>query len=428
MMAIDESTPAPTTLTLQTLPTDILLSILDHLPYPSLRQLHSTNSYFAQLISPERLARSRRRYVNHLALQEAYISFQIAGGPWATPVLSRPPFNTTAPSTNLAALDPSGRFFVTLSLSHLWTPTPSYSSCNPDAVSIVSSFRDLWLSNKGVPRVDSDQESKPNSDAAHDNGDHDVTHGNADVLAPPTASSVTSSVFTLYSGPVTSTLVSDWPCYVCLLALPARCFAKKQIRGRRTFGHKHAAKRVCLDCGVKIGWYVAGMEVTCGGGLKGKGGVRTGFLRCGAGIGHFENQGAGTGESGKGCGKLSVVGPREMKRARMMERAGTIDKMFYQMGVRREMLLDCCRWKEVSEVDGEGVERSPETQASQDLATVLGNTGTMRQGRCQRCWAIDHTSREAEGTGMKGEPLCGGCLETRDIGIVSNWPVMEDFP
>ena len=452
-MATDDIAPVPHAKTLQNLLPDVLLSLFDHIPYPSLRQLRGTSNSFARLISDRCLADSKRDWINHLVHLEYRISLQIASGQWATPALNRPPFNTTASLTNPNSFDGGDQHPVRLTLADLWTPVP-YLSSNPDAVSIASSFKDLWLShNIGFQRQQDDEESNPSNDNDSDHTDDflENTHGddngsNILTISPPPSQyrASTPDILPDPSGPVAnnhamlqpsyipSTFptfipslnggpICEWPCYTCFFAMPAHSFAKKHIRGRRTFGHKDAGKRFCIECGVQKRFYVAGMEITCGGGRRGTRGVRVGFSRCGAGIGQggigFLKDGEWTGGNGRGCGMLRMVDTKQMRAARYIE------QVFQQTGWRREILLDCCAWKEKVAEDVEG---GLGTQGNQPSGIESATAGTTRQGRCQRCWAIDHTSRVVEGLGMNGEPLCGQCLEMRDVGVVSGWPSLEE--
>lgn len=53
-------------------------------------------------------------------------------------------------------------------------------------------------------------------------------------------------------------------------------------------------------------------------------------------------------------------------------------------------------------------------EVDRDTGNVVpGEARSMRSGRCQRCWAIDHTERRAHRE-IDGRPLCKSCWSMAD--------------
>jgi len=152
-------------------------------------------------------------------------------------------------------------------------------------------------------------------------------------------------------------------CYSCFSELPRERFANSQVTKRRDYGHRRGWRRFCEECGVKRGFWVKGTV------LRGHSGgeVKVVCVR---------------------CGKLRVTDSTALQKS-------------------------MCQMCHNVELDGTEVLRGngKEKHALIDVGQQEEKGMLKRMGRCQRCWAIDHTIKAFAVRGESGELLCERCAE-----------------
>lgn len=150
------------------------------------------------------------------------------------------------------------------------------------------------------------------------------------------------------------------PCYTCLLPLPPSHFT---LRLLVTF------PRICIDCAVTTGRWPPGTRTA-------------GHIVCAV------------------CGGFKPYTDRigELSRDRGPESGNMV-----KPSLRRVACNDCFEVMMQRAALGEGNLDEGLSQGSQN------DEAQLRSGRCQRCWAIDHTERPVHRE-VQGRPLCEGCF------------------
>ena len=202
-----------------------------------------------------------------------------------------------------------------------------------------------------------------------------------------------------------STTPDLWPCYICLHLQPRTNFAHSQTHASHSVAHAKARLRFCIDCGVRKGIYIAGTVLRCFHGPD-----KVVCLRC-----------RRLGVSAKICGKVAVklspssnsadaistsgssLATTTVRRADIPRNAINVDRDI------RGLCMDCAYGEgsrfDQTEAGQNEVRRSKRLPGDFFVERLLGyqrsdqrdfSSGTgERKGRCQRCWAIDHTERAA---------------------------------
>jgi len=151
-------------------------------------------------------------------------------------------------------------------------------------------------------------------------------------------------------------------CYSCFKELPRRCFARTQCTRRRSLGHRDAGLRFCMKCGVEKGKWEPGKVI------KAPGGGLVVCHRC-----------------------------QELKKTNAQAR-------------KEGLCPDCFNRKNQAELapSQPRIEPPRDQPVSQPQARHVPSIKE-RAGRCQRCWAIDHTEQPAMAhDGI--QPLCASCF------------------
>ncbi|ETN40740.1 uncharacterized protein HMPREF1541_05020 [Cyphellophora europaea CBS 101466] len=181
-----------------------------------------------------------------------------------------------------------------------------------------------------------------------------------------------------------STAATLHPCYSCLVLLPVSHFYTRQISNTRALGRADCAQRFCIDCAIHRGIWTVGTRI----GARG-----SEFVVCEACLGF------------KAHARLSpnlgvLGGPTPVAR----EEFGTklCDDCFQgKLKARKEV-------QDMLEISGKRVVIETGTRGVLEEARDEGTVVLGRKGRCQRCWAINHTQRAALEE-LEGRPLCNAC-------------------
>jgi hypothetical protein len=167
-----------------------------------------------------------------------------------------------------------------------------------------------------------------------------------------------------------------YPCYTCLLVLPAIHFAWRQISGARAPRRSQCRKRYCVDCGVRTRRWALGTRID-------------GFVMC------------------HGCCDLA---PKSAE-SQLWIPSWSGKSMIAVQGdlPDTEVLCDKCTEELSRDVvmrDGAGLDGS----AGMGSGDGGGEEPTeTRNERCQKCWAMDHTVRPSQ-QWVGGQLLCASCI------------------
>jgi hypothetical protein len=169
-----------------------------------------------------------------------------------------------------------------------------------------------------------------------------------------------------------STQPTLYPCYTCLLVLPAIQFAWRQISGARAPRRSQCRNRYCVDCGIRTRRWALGTR--------------------------FDDHVI--------CSICFDLRPK-------------VRESVYYLWVD-DKLVDKVHSPENEEMCDDCVEdliRKAAKQSEVELDRRAGWNGSWpsetRSGRCQRCWATDHTIRASQESSV-GQHLCVSCLSRID--------------
>lgn len=197
------------------------------------------------------------------------------------------------------------------------------------------------------------------------------------------------------------------PCYSCLLLLPATHFSPRQISNKRRPGGSDCARRCCCDCATFSGKWQGGTYIGASGHWLRRYHeynwvVRIICVECNVFVNDW------------------TINRKNCLTGRLCAKC----RKNRYLNLKANLSPTCRAWQH--ELQARGIEarvwirklaeeswdmRSARPSANRNASIVFRTDleKYMRVGRCQRCWAIDHTEREPKGK-VDGRPLCEQCL------------------
>ncbi len=219
-----------------------------------------------------------------------------------------------------------------------------------------------------------------------------------------------------------STIPDLWPCYICLHLRHRTDFSHSQTHSHHSVAHAKAHLRICLACGVRKGIYVPGTVLRC---FQGPDKVVCLSCRC-FGV-SAKVLGTVAGKVPPSSISAETISGREDSLASMSVPEDDVPRNALRSDREVKGLCWNCAYgggSPSSKIEGDKVRNIKQLPGEYFIEQLMGcqasgqlhfGKGTSeRKGRCQRCWAVDHTGRAAQR--MHGnQVLCQECWLRRWI-------------